>query len=63
MKIPKKIRKRNSQYIFVKEYKDFVMYENVEGKYKECFNKQELNLIKEQAKPPRSDLNVERVKA
>ena len=61
MKIPKKIR--NSQYIFLKEYKDFVMYENVKGKYKECFNKQELNLIKEQAKPPKSDLNVERVKA
>lgn len=62
MKIPKTIRKNNHKYIFVKIYKNFIMYEDKITHTKECFNRQELGLIKEMIKPPRADLNVEKVK-
>ena len=48
MKIPKIISKDNHEYIFVKEYKNFIMYEDMITHSKECFNRQELGLIKEQ---------------
>lgn len=62
MKIPKIISKNNRKYILVKEYFNFIMYEDLITHCKECFNKQELGLIKEMIKPPKSNLNVEKVK-
>ncbi len=62
MKIPKIISKNNHEYILVKEYKNFIMYEDMITHIKECFNRQELGLVKEMIKPPRADLNVEKVK-
>ena len=46
---------------FIKEYKNFILIEHPEG-YRECMNKHDLGLIKERVKPPKSDLNVEKVK-
>ena len=62
MKIPKVISKNNHEYTFVKEYPNYIMYEDMITHKKECFNRQDLGLIKEIIKPPRSDLNVEKVK-
>lgn len=53
MKIPKIISKDNHEYIFVKEYKNFIMYEDMLTGAKECFKRQELGLVKEQAEPAR----------
>ena len=50
MKIPKIISKNNHEYILVKEYKNFIMYEDMITHSKECFNRQELGLVKEQIK-------------
>ena len=47
MKIPKILKKNNSKYKLVKIYENYVLYEEVEVGYKECFNKQDLGLIKE----------------
>ena len=58
MKIPKIISKNNHEYIFVKEYPNFVMITHC----KECFKTQDLGLVKEIVKPPKADLNVEKVK-
>jgi hypothetical protein len=46
MKIPKIISKNNHEYILVKEYKNFIMYEDMITHCKECFSRQELGLIK-----------------
>lgn len=65
IKIPYK--KANGEYYkakevkFIKEYKNFILIEHPEG-YRECMNKHDLGLIKERVKPPKSDLNVEKVK-
>ena len=56
-KIPKIISKKGHEYIFVKEYPNFIMYEDMVTKAKECFNRQELGLVKEIIKPPTSDIN------
>lgn len=48
MKIPKIISKDNHEYILVKEYENFIMYEDMITHVKECFNRQELGLVKEQ---------------
>lgn len=50
MKIPKTIKKNNRKYIFVKEYENFVLYEEIWTGVKECFHKHELGLIKEKVK-------------
>lgn len=62
MKIPKIISKNNHEYIFVKEYENFIMYEDMLTHIKECFNRQELGLIKEQIEAPKLKLNPEKVK-
>lgn len=62
MKIPKIISKNNHKYILEKEYPNFIIYKDMITGVKECFNRQELGLIKEIVKPPKSDLNVENVK-
>ena len=46
MRIPQIISKNNHEYIFVKEYPNFVMYEDMITHCKECFSRQELGLIK-----------------
>ena len=50
MKIPKTLKKNNRKYTFVKEYENFVLYEEITTKIKECFHKHELGLIKEKVK-------------
>lgn len=63
MKIPKVISKNNHEYIFVKQCNEnLFQYKDLMYGYYECFNRQDLGLIKEIIKPPRSDLNVEKVK-
>ena len=52
----------NHEYILVKEYKNFIMYEDMITHSKECFNRQELGLVKEQIKAPKLKLNPEKVK-
>lgn len=54
MTIPKIISKNNHEYIFEKEYSNFIMYRDMITGTKECFNRQELGLVKEQVEPTRS---------
>ena len=49
MKIPKQITINNRIFNLVKTYKNFAKYKNNQGWY-ECFNFQELGLIKETVK-------------
>lgn len=60
MRIPKIIGENNRQYIFVKEYDDFILYEDMLTRIKECFNKQELGLIEKQGRV--TNLSPEKVK-
>lgn len=53
MKIPKVISKNNNEYIIVKEYENYVLYENLFTGAKECFSRHELGLITETTKPNR----------
>ena len=46
MKIPKIISKNGNQYIFEKEYPNFILYKDMLTGVKECFNKQDLGLLK-----------------
>lgn len=46
MTIPKIISKNNHEYIFEKEYKNFIMYKDMITGVKECFTRQELGLVK-----------------
>ena len=62
MKIPKIISKNRHEYILEKEYKNFIMYRDMMTGVKECFNRQELGLVKEMIAPPKSDLNLTRIK-
>lgn len=47
MKIPRKIRKNNREYIFEKIYPNFIMYKDKITGVKTNFTRQELGLIKE----------------
>ena len=51
MKIPKTLKKNNKKYTFIKEYENYVLYEEMWTGIKECFNKHELGLIQEKEKP------------
>ena len=62
MQIPKIISKNKNEYIFVKEYPNFIMYKDMITGAKECFNRQELGLIEEMIEPPKTDLNLKRIK-
>ena len=42
MKIPKIISKNNHEYVFVKEYSNFIMYEDMITHCKECFKYSDL---------------------
>ena len=48
MTMPKIISKDGHEYIFVKEYKNFIMYEDMLTGIKECFSRYELGAIKKQ---------------
>ena len=62
MRIPQIISKNNHEYIFVKEYPNFILYQDMITGVKETFQRYDLGLVKEIVKPPRADLNVEKVK-
>lgn len=62
MRIPKIISKNNHEYILVKEYPNHILYMDMLTHVKECFSRHELGLVKEMINPPKSDLNVEKVK-
>lgn len=46
MEIPKKITTKGKEYIFVKEYARYILYQNIQTGTKECFTKLELGLIR-----------------
>ncbi len=48
MRVPKIISKNNHEYIYEKEYTNFIMYKEMLTGAKECFNKHDLGLLKEQ---------------
>lgn len=62
MKIPKIISKNGHEYIFVKEYPNFILYKDMIYGWNETFTDYDLGLVKEIVKPPKSDLKVEKVK-
>lgn len=51
MDIPKIFKNNSRKYKLIKEYPNYVLYEETIFKYKECFNKQDLGLIEEKEKP------------
>lgn len=51
MRIPKIVSKKKREYIFVKEYKDYVRYKDMITGRMVCFTKHELGLVKEVIKP------------
>ena len=62
MKIPKIISKNGHEYIFVKEYPNFILYKDMLTGVKETFQRYDLGLVKKMVKPPKSDLRTEKVK-
>lgn len=61
MKIPKIISKKGQEYIFVKEYPEFYLYENMITKTKQCFKRDELIEIQQKRKPLESKWEREKV--
>ena len=51
MKIPKIISKNGHEYIFVKEYPNFILYKDMITGVKETFQRYDLGLVKEIVKP------------
>lgn len=51
MDIPKRIERRGKYYKFIKEYKNFLMYENEKTKAKVCFKKFDLGIKRRSPKP------------
>lgn len=47
MKIPKIISKNNHEYIFIKEYPNFILYKDMITGAKETFTKFDLGLVRE----------------
>lgn len=60
MDIPKIFKNNDREYKLIKEYPNYVLYEETKIKYKKCFNKQDLGLIEEKEKPYNS--NPQKVK-
>lgn len=46
----------------IKEYPNFILYNDMLTGVKETFQRYDLGLVKEMVKPPKSDLKVEKVK-
>lgn len=57
--LPKTINRNNKEYKLIKEYPTYRLYEATKFKYKECFSKQELGVIK--AKVKSRNINPEKV--
>ena len=57
--IPKILKKNGKEYKLTKEYPTYGLYEATKFKYKECFSKQELGVIKAKAKS--RNINPEKV--
>lgn len=53
MEIPKRFTKREKTYILIKEYKNFGLYKEEKRGFRECFDKFDLGLLKQTAKPYR----------
>ncbi len=51
MKIPKIISKNGHEYIFVKEYSNFILYKDMITGVKETFQRYDLGLVKEKVRP------------
>ena len=51
MIIPKIISKNGHEYIFVKEYPNFILYKDMITGVKETFQRYDLGLVKEIVKP------------
>lgn len=63
MKIPKIISKNNHEYIFMKQYPNFVLYRDWLTGTNECFTYHELGLIKPiDEKWTRRNFNPQKVK-
>lgn len=63
MKIPKIVNQGNRKYKFIKEYKNGVLlYEEITYKYKKCFSKFDLGLVKKIIEPARRRIKPENVK-
>lgn len=54
MKIPTIIIKDNHEYIYVKEYPNFIMYKDMVTGVRECFCMHELGLVKEYIEPTKN---------
>lgn len=60
MKIQRYIKKDNKRYKLVKIYTNYALYKNRYG-VRECFTFHELGLLTEQVKPPKTNVNPEKV--
>lgn len=60
MKIPKIVSKENHEYIFEKEYPNFILYKDMLIGTNRCFSRQELGLLKKQ--PRVQNISPEKVK-
>lgn len=58
MKIPKIISKNNHEYIFVKEYPNFIMYKDMITEVKETFQRYDLGLVKSVIVTPKLRKNM-----
>lgn len=50
MKIPKIISKNGQEYIFEKEYTNFILYKNMLTGANECFSRYDLGMIKKKGR-------------
>lgn len=63
MDIPKRIKKDNRHYIFIKEYENLVLYQDVESKLMTCFRKNEfIKRENEKVKHPRFNFIIRKMK-
>ncbi len=62
MRLPKRVKRRGKQYFLIKEYTYYGLYKEERTNIRTCLSKFDLGLVAEMIKPPRSDLNVKRVK-
>ena len=64
MYCPKILKKGKYEYILEKVYEKnrYALYFEWNFNFRECFSFHELGMIEEMIEPPKSDLNVEKVK-
>lgn len=61
MKIPKIIRRNNNEYIFEKEYPNFIMYKDMLIGVRECFSRHELGMVREEVNPGRKLQKIHKI--